>query len=43
MDIWFHPARELDAVVRAAATRTLGFDSEFAPGWSQSLLETGCL
>jgi len=31
MDIWFHPARELDAVVRAAATRTVGFDGEFAP------------
>jgi len=31
MDIWFHPARELDAVVRAAAARTPGFDADFAP------------
>lgn len=31
MDIWFHPARELDAIVRAAAARTPGFDGEFAP------------
>ena len=31
MDIWFHPARELDAVVRAAAARTPGFDATFAP------------
>jgi len=31
MEIWFHPARELDAVVRAAATRTPGFDADFAP------------
>ncbi len=31
MDIWFHPARELDTLVRAAATRTPGFEGEFAP------------
>ncbi len=31
MDIWFHPARELDAIVRAAAARTAGFDAEFSP------------
>jgi arginyl-tRNA synthetase len=31
MEIWFHPARELDAVVRAAAARTPGFEGEFAP------------
>jgi len=31
MDIWFHPAHELDAVVRAAAARTPGFDAEFFP------------
>ena len=31
MEIWFHPARELDAVVRAAAARTTGFEGEFAP------------
>lgn len=31
MDIWFHPARELDGVVRAAAARTPGFAAGFAP------------
>ncbi|HTB62214.1 MAG TPA: arginine--tRNA ligase [Opitutales bacterium] len=31
MDIWFHPARELDRIVRAAAARTSGFDGDFSP------------
>jgi arginyl-tRNA synthetase len=31
MDIWFHPARELDAIIRGAAARTSGFDAEFLP------------
>ena len=31
MEIWFHPARALVAVVREAASRTPGFDAEFAP------------
>jgi len=31
MEIWFHPARELDAALRAAAKNVPGFDADFAP------------
>jgi arginyl-tRNA synthetase len=31
MDIWFHPARELDAALRVAAANTPGFEAEFNP------------
>ena len=31
MEIWFHPARELDQALRAAATTVPGFDTDFAP------------
>jgi arginyl-tRNA synthetase len=31
MEIWFHPARELDQALRAAAATVPGFDADFAP------------
>ncbi|MGA2053404.1 MAG: arginine--tRNA ligase [Opitutales bacterium] len=31
MEIWFHPARELDRALRAAAAQVPGFDADFAP------------
>ncbi len=31
MDIWFHPVKDLDLAVRAAAARAPGFDADFHP------------
>jgi arginyl-tRNA synthetase len=31
MEIWFHPARELDRALRAAALQVPGFDADFDP------------